>query len=300
MSGKNLSEGVLASPACFRQRVVLPAAQVAGLSDAELKAALAFEVEPFSGIPAAACEMAWRAVEEPDAGRRAFDVVQIRPADLAAEVARARAGGRRVSAVTAVPDAARGERLEDLPRIAVKRRGFAASHPAVLWAAACALLAGGLAWDGLGLHGDVKALRRDVAVRRGLQAEKERLESRAGDLRRQADDIRRRRAEERRAQARAAVVRASLRELLEAVPKACRDESVVRGLRAGEEPAGIVLSGVALSAEAATRTVARLTDELAARKSGWTVRPGTVGGQAAGETCVFDAACAFDPERSGK
>lgn len=300
MNGKDPTEGVFASPACFRQRVVLPAVQVAGLSEDELKAALAFEVEPFSGIPAAACEMAWRAVEEPDPGRRAFEVVQIRSSDLASEVARARAGGRRVTAVTAVPDDARGERLEDLPRVPVKGRGLVRAHPVLLWAAACVLLACGLAWDGLRIQGEVKSLRRDVAGRRGLQAEKERLESRAGDLRRQTEDLLRRRADERRAQVRAEVLRAAARELLESVPKACRDESVVRGIRAGAEPSELVLSGVALSAEAATRTVARITEALAGRKSGWSVHPGAVGEQAAGETCVFDISFTFDPERSGK
>ena len=51
---------VLATTACFRQRVNLPAAQVAGLAETELAAALAFECEPFSGIPRSEGEMAWR------------------------------------------------------------------------------------------------------------------------------------------------------------------------------------------------------------------------------------------------
>lgn len=41
----------------YRQRVRMPEVQVAGLSEAELQSALAYEVEPFSGIPSALAEI---------------------------------------------------------------------------------------------------------------------------------------------------------------------------------------------------------------------------------------------------
>ena len=300
MNDQVLTDGILVSPTCFRQRVNLPAAQVAGLSEAELAAALAFEIEPFSGIPRAAGEMAWRACAEDDAARRAFDVVQIRQSDLAAELKRAQAAKLRVKFVTAEPDAARGETAADLPKIAVRRPGALRARPLALWCGVCLLLLAGAAYEGFGLWRDMKGLRRDVAERRALQAEKDGLESRLAGLRRQAAEIRRVRGEEAAAQARAAVLRAAGRELLEAVPAACADESVVRGIAAGENDFEVRLSGVALSAEAATRTVSRLAAALAARKSGWTLKPGSQGVQAEGGSCAFDCVFAFDPERSGR
>lgn len=296
MKNANRTIGILVSPACFRQRVNLPAVQVAGLAEAELSTALAFEVEPFSGIPRAEGEMAWRVCADPDTARRVFDVVQIRRTDLVAAVAQARQEGRRVTAVTAVPDEARGERAEDLPAIPVRGKGVLRSHPYVFWTAVCLLLAGVVAWEGTGLATDVKRLRRDVVERRALQAEKETLETKAAGIRRQADEIRARRAAEARAQARAARFRSAGRTLLSAVPAACRDESVVREIRSGEEAFELRLSGVSLSPEAATRTVVRLSEALATQKSGWSVKPGTVAVQAAGETCVFDCTFAFDAE----
>ena len=300
MKDSKQTDGILASPACFRQRVNLPAAQVAGLSDAELATALAFEVEPFSGIARGAGEMAWRACEEGDPARRSFDVVQIRAVDLAAELKRARAEKRRVKFVTAVPDEARGETVADLPRIPARTTGGFRAHPLALWGAFCLLVAAGAASEWSGLRLEVRALRRDVAARQTLQAEKDGLASRAAALRREAADLRRRRQEEAAAQARAAVLRAAGRELLEAVPSACRDESVVRGIKSGEHAFDFNLTGVALSPEAATRTVTRLAEALAARRSGWSVKPGGLAVQAEGDACAFDCAFTFDPERSGK
>lgn len=300
MKDESKTSGVLATPACFRQRVNLPAAQVAGLAEAELATALAFEIEPFSGVPRAEGELAWRACPDPDAARRVFDVVQIRRTDLAAAVDQARREGRRVTAITAVPDEARGERAEDLPCIPVRGKGVLKTHPYLLWSAVCLLAAGFFAAEGVRLAAEVGRLRRDVAERRGLQSEKESLEAKAAGLRRQAAEIRGRRAEEAKAQARAGMLRAAGRILLEAVPGACGDDSVVRAIGPGEDVFDLRLSGVSLSPETATRTVSRLTAALAAPRSGWTVKPGTVAVQTTGGACVFDCTFAFGPEGGSK
>ena len=58
----------------FRQQVRMAAVQVAGLRPDELSAALAYEVEPFSGIPAAEAELAYTPVVYSDPAVRVFDV----------------------------------------------------------------------------------------------------------------------------------------------------------------------------------------------------------------------------------
>ena len=300
MKEKSRAGDVIVSPACFRQRVNVPAAQVAGLADAELAAALAFEVEPFSGISRDAGEIAWRVREEGDASRRVFDVVQIRRADLETAVAEARAQRRCVSGVTAVPDTARGERPEDLPLIPVASRSALRAHPFMLWTAFCLLVACGLAAEGVALQGEVGRLRRDVVARRALQAEKESLESRAAGLGRETEELRRRRADAVRAQMRVAAGRAAGRVILEAVSGACSDEGVVNGVRAGEDPFEFGISGVALSAEAATRVVARLSDALAACGGGWTLKPGSVEVRAAGDASSFACSFLFEPREDAR
>ena len=300
MKKKSRAGDVIVSSACFRQRVSVPAAQVADLAEAELAAALAFEVEPFSGIPRDAGEIAWRVREEGDATRRVFDVVQIRRTDLEAAVAEARAQRKSVSGVTAVPDTARGERAEDLPFIPVASRSALRAHPFALWAGCCLLAACGLAVEGVALRGEVGRLRRDVTARRALQAEKESLESRAASLGRTAEDLRQRRAEVTRAQTRVAARRAAGRVILEAVSGACRDEGVVNGVHAGEDPFEFGISGVALSAESATRVVARLSDTLAARGGGWTLKPGSVEVRAAGDASSFACAFLFEPREDAR
>jgi hypothetical protein len=56
----------------FSQRLQLNPAQVAGLNEAQMTRALAFEAEPFSGIPMAGAALAFRS-----AGSGAFDVVTL-------------------------------------------------------------------------------------------------------------------------------------------------------------------------------------------------------------------------------
>lgn len=58
----------------FRQRVSLAAVQVAGLSPGELSTALAYEVEPFSGVPPAEAEVVYEEVAGGDADTLVFDV----------------------------------------------------------------------------------------------------------------------------------------------------------------------------------------------------------------------------------
>lgn len=71
--GDSISREVwLLSDEWFSQRLQLNPAQVAGLSEAQMTRALAFEAEPFSGIPMASAALAFR-----NAGEGAFDVVAL-------------------------------------------------------------------------------------------------------------------------------------------------------------------------------------------------------------------------------
>ena len=293
---KKLSpDQVLATVAAFRQRVNLPAAQVLGLSDAELASALAFEVEPFSGIPCAESRIAWKRVNAADAARAVFDVVQIRTRDLVEEVAKAKKAKRNVLAVTAPPESAAGETVEDLPWVPVKAGGGISLKLPLLGALAALLALLAMGWHGMSLRTERRRLESEVAVQLRLQGEKNALESQLSALRRQIDGLRERRMEAERAQQNAEVLRSAWRVLLEAVPRACRDESVLKSVKAtGAYSAQ--LTGLSLSTEAATRTFVRLSEELKPPKSGWRLSPGAVNSPAGGGTVTFECQLDFDPE----
>lgn len=296
MKKKILSEQVLATPACFRQRVNLPAAQVDGLSPDELAAALGYEVEPFSGIPRAEGVLAWKLVGGTDATRRVFDIVQIRRADLAKAVAEGRKAKRTIRAVTAPPETAIGETVDALPWVVLERSGAFAGlfrHPGAWWGAACAVAAVVLAGDYVQIRRETATLREHVFVQRRLQGEKDALNRKLDALRRELKTCQETWERAATAQRDVAAHRAAWKDLLAAVSDACRDEVVVKEIRA-TEPFVAELAGVALSAEAAGRMVVRLTDALQRARTGWRVQPGRVDAAAAGGTVTFTCAVAFD------
>lgn len=287
------TDEAMVSPACFRQRVNLPSAQVAGLTEEELAAALCFEVEPFSGISRAAGELAWKRVNGTDAVRAIFDVVQIRTTDLAEVLAAAKKEKRVVRAVTAVPET--GESLEALPWIPAKRARGRRARGWVLWWCVCACVAAGLAWDAWTQRRETATLEREVVLQRRLRDEKDALLAKIARAQQEANALRERRMAETQAQQNAEVLRAAWGLLLEAVPGACADEGVVTGVVA-TGAFSAQLKGVALSAEAAARIVVRLTEALKSPKSAWVVRPGALGAAADGGTVGFACELVFDPE----
>lgn len=62
----------------YRQRVSMAALQVDGLSKTEIAAALAYEVEPFSGIAGSQAEVSFEVVPSDDVSVRVFDVTVTR------------------------------------------------------------------------------------------------------------------------------------------------------------------------------------------------------------------------------
>ncbi|MGN0852237.1 MAG: hypothetical protein ACI4Q3_02545 [Kiritimatiellia bacterium] len=293
---KILPEQVLPTPACFRQRVNLPAAQVADLSADELAAALAFEIEPFSGISRFDGSMAWKLVGGVETSRRVYDVVQIRKSDLVRAVQEGRKAGRPVRAVTAVPESAAGETLDMLPWIDARGGGGpGVGGRQVLIAVLVVLLFGGLAWDAWSLAARERELAGEVGVRRGLQAEKDRLSQKLANVRQDTQRVRTARLAHARIQQNVDTLRVAWQMLLAAIPAACQDDAVVKSVKATGAFAA-ELSGVALSADAAGRVCVRLAEALKAPKSAWHVRPVRVGAAASGGTAAFVCQLEFDPE----
>lgn len=292
---KILPEQVFATSDCFRQRVSLPSSQTASLSHDELAAALGFEIEPFSGIPRADSEMAWREVGDAGGTRRVYDVVQIRRADLAKAVAEGRKMKRVVRAVTAPPEGAAGETVESLPWIEVRRaRGLSGISPYALWAGACVVAACALAWDFWRVKSESEALRREVVERRALQREKDGLSRKISAAGSELESLRAKREAAMRAQDGVAAFRAAWKELLSAISDVCGDEVVVKSL-VPDGAFSVELSGVALSAESAGRFFVRMADALHG-KSGWRTSPGKV--VSSGETASFTCRAKFDVELS--
>ena len=164
-----------------------------------------------------------------------------------------------------------------------------------LMALAALLVLALIAWDATTLVSRERALSRSVAAGRALQAQKDELQRRLASVQKESADLRMRRADEARAQQNADVLRSAWRLMLAAVPNACGDDSVLGGITAkGAYSARI--TGVALSADAAARTFARLAEALKPPKSGWRVTPGPIGAAASGGTVEFACDLEFDSE----
>jgi len=178
----------------FRHQVRMAAIQVAGLRPDELAAALAYEVEPVSGIPAAEAELAYTPVVDPDPTVRVYDVAVRR---------------RSVRAASA------GDRLV-LP-LAI--------------AGAIAILAAGA--DFVFLRSRLASLKSDVEVQARLQATLDSIRSPARTARAETRAIRERRNAAEKAQSDAAAARTAYADILEAIAVACGNRAVLSSLEGG-------------------------------------------------------------------
>lgn len=134
-----VSDVVFDDPSAFRTTVRMAAAQIGGLDAADLAAALAFEVEPFSGIPAGDADVSFRAVADPDSSARVFDVAVRRraPRRRAAHAMRAAACfAALVAAVLALDASVLLVRRARVDRAFAERRPLEARVAAVRRAAA--------------------------------------------------------------------------------------------------------------------------------------------------------------------
>jgi len=235
-------------PEAFRQQVRMAAVQVAGLRPEELAQALAYEVEPFSGIPATEAEVGFKTIADPDPSVRVYDV----------------AVRRR------------------------KRRGASSGgldrwlKPAVIFACVVGAL---MVADGIFLACRKSSLAKSVAERRPLQTQLDRMRREAKSTRDGAAAIRLRREAVIRAQDEAANLRMAHADLLEELAAACGERAVVSTVSPGEAARTLHVRAIGVSAEAAAEVMRLLTERASAK--GWRVVPGTITASGTGATVTF-------------
>jgi len=188
------TESVMDDPSAFRQQVRMAAVQVAGLRPDELSAALAYEVEPFSGVPAAEAELAYAPVVDADPSVRVYDVAVRRR--------RRRAAG--------------GAERFVVPAIVV---------------GALALVAAGIDFAFTSMR--LSRLEKTVAEQVRLQVALDAVRAPAKAARAEAESIRTRRAAEARAQVEAAKARGAYADILEAIAEAFGARAVVTSIDGG-------------------------------------------------------------------
>ena len=185
------TDSVMDDPSAFRQQVRIAAVQVTGLRPDELAAALAYEVEPLSGIPAAEAELDYTPVVDADPTVRVYDVAVRR------RKGRAGTGGSRFLL------------------------------PLVILGIFVLLVAGA---DFVRTSARLRALKKDVAAQGALQAQLDAVRSRARSARNEASAHRARREAAARAQDEAAKARAAYAEILDTIASACGERAVLTSL----------------------------------------------------------------------
>lgn len=262
------------SDTVFTQRIPLSRAQSAGLSQEELGRALAFEAEPFSGIPAGETALGFVA-DGPEAYR-----VAAMPATVRAELhAAVRAAGGRLAGISSATDAPRHGGLaewlagvassaETRPHISPPaRESSPVRYQSVALggiAAALVILAGLNFWQTTRLRrfeqeNEAHATLTNRLTQLNRQREALNLEIAALDQ----DTVRRGEIQARRGAAGS---------LLGALAARCGENVLVQKMEA-QSPSEILVSGIALEAGEVDNLSIALTGDLAA--AGWSARAAT-------------------------
>ena len=195
----------------FRQQVRMAAVQVTGLRPDELTMALAYEVEPFSGIPAAEAEVTYVPVVDADPAVRVYDVAVRRRKN------RAGTSG---------------------PRFLVPV--FVLGMLALVLAAA----------DFIFLQTRLRKLEGQVAVQTRLEAQLDAVRKPTAAARAEAHTLREQRETARRAQDEAARARAAYPAMLKAIATACGERAVLKTLDGGPSALSVAGMAVTASAAA--------------------------------------------------
>lgn len=241
---------IFEDPKAFRQQVRLAAVQVAALGDAELSAALAYEVEPFSKIPAGEADVAWREnTTESTAAVKVYDVAVVRRRSRSS--AKTNDGKKMLNAIVGAV--------------------------AILSAAAVAV-----DFHLVSSHRD--ELRRAVAAQTPLDEELRRLEELENGVRSEARRIREGREREEGAQRRVAALRSALPDALGCIAAVCGGRIVVREI-SSPEPFIVDFRALAATPDGAAEILARLGDALPAK--GWRMESGSLAANAAGTMAEF-------------
>lgn len=196
----------------------MPEVQVAGLSEAELQSALAYEVEPFSGIPSALAEIEYARVDDADRTVRVFDVV-----------VRRRAGRGK-----SIPGAA-------------KKTAIALST------LACIAIAADFAFASARLG----SLKADVAARAPLDARVRSVSSEASRIRAESEALRSGRRDFERVQKKAGVLRSAYSTLMETIASSCGGKMVAKGF-SSDAPFSAEMNASAVSVQACGEVMAEL------------------------------------------
>ena len=259
-------EKLFSDPRAFRQTVRLASVQVASLSPEELSFAIAYEVEPFSGIAAAEADVAWREASGDDPAFKVYDVAVMR---------RGRGGKARTGA-----SAPLAERL---------------TKPAVV--AACIILAA-IAADWAFMARRTSALERKVSVQRELESQLAHVRNAARTKRAQASELREGRKATAEAQERVAELRAAYLDIMDTIAGTCGGKTVVKEFKSGGAPFRLHMSAVAANPQSAADVMAKLAEAASAK--GWTLSDGTISASESGTTAEFGCLLSYDGRRDGK
>ena len=301
------SAGFVLAADFFAQSIRLPARQTQGLSEEELRRALAFEAEPFSRIsPDAGLLAHIGGTPEPD-GTGTWDVVQVARADAEALQRAVRSAHLRLSALGPPPrgflpedEASAAETLRALAdgaaAVALARPAATSplrtlSAPALRQAALAAALAGCLAayvaQDARLKRAGAELSRREISAQQ-LSALQGELQS----LRNQAAEIARSRQDAADAAARLVVFRGAWGALLRSLASAGGGGTVVQSLVATGPFAAKIGAFCADDAEPARAMAAIAAD---AASAGWAIHPGLIETGGSGGLVRFSFSAELDP-----
>ncbi|MBR0197008.1 MAG: hypothetical protein IJQ34_02635 [Kiritimatiellae bacterium] len=245
----------------FRQQVRLAAAQVSSLSKGELEFALAYEVEPFSGIPADEADIVWREIEEEDAAVKAFEVAVIGRKSKSGKSSKSKSGASKALCVLII-------------------LALAAVVAAV--------------FDYVKLDGKLKITKEKVDEQLRLDSQIKSVVSRSIALEQEREKIRSVRQSAEKAQAKIANLRSAYQIAMEMLASVCGGRTVVKSF-ASPEPFSIELVAVAVSAQNAAETMARLSGE--AKSKGWRLEMGEISSSSKSPTVQFVCRLYFEGER---
>ena len=226
----------------------MAAVQVSGLTPEELKSALAYEVEPFSGIPAAEAEIEYLPAVDPDPSVRVFEVTVRR-----------------------------------------RKRGHALAggadrflKPTIVFAV---VVFAALAVDWFCVSRKDARLARETTARQRLDDELKSLRGKTAALQAQSEKLRGERAAAVKAQDDCALARETFPRFFGAIASAFADKAVLKSFGPGEKEFSLELNAVAVSAIAASETMAALG--AVASRQGFAFAPGAITANPGATTVQF-------------
>lgn len=252
--------------------VRLSALQVGSLQPSELEYALAYELEPESGIPAAQAAAVWRELESPDAAVKVYEVTVSRRSPRLADSGNSSFAARHLDRLGANSDGGAS--------FAAHRWLLILPVVAILAAIVCAA-------DFAILKRRNASLRGAIAAQEPLDGELKRLQAQERAARDEARAIEEAREAAERAQQRVETLRAAFPgalEALAAVLGSAKSSATIVSF-SSPRPFALHVNAVATSAAAAADTLAELA--AAAAQRGWTLSPGDISSAPDGLTAAF-------------